>query len=113
MGGVSRSDKHLAANLHELADRATPGPWRVRRASLDADHPDDPPATYYIVAGSEKWHRNKGHFHPEDASYPEDEHWVTEYASDRDYYTPEGGMSKANAEFICALVNAYWEKRDA
>jgi hypothetical protein len=101
----------LLPALDDLASKATPGPWRVRRSSLDADHPDSPPETYYIVAGQETWHRNKGHFHPDDAEYSEDEFWVTTYASDRDYCTSEGGMSKEDAEFVVALANAYWAAR--
>lgn len=101
----------LFSCVDDLASKATPGPWRVRRSSLDPDVPDASAATYYIVAGNERWSRNVGHFHPDDAMYATDERWVTAYASDRDYGTPEGGMSKEDAEFVVALVNAYWAAR--
>ena len=81
----------------------TPGPWRVRRASLNPDEPTVPPACYGIAAGKETWHHNKGHFHPEDARYPVDEIHVVEIGYDRDYGTPEAAIPRLDdARLIAA-----------
>ena len=81
----------------------TPGPWRVRRASLNPDEPTIPPACYGIAAGKETWHHNKGHFHPEDSRYPLDEIHVVEIGYDRDYGTPEAAIPRLDdARLIAA-----------
>ena len=81
----------------------TPGPWRVRRASLNPDEPTIPPACYGIAAGKETWHHNKGHFHPEDARYPVDKIHVVEIGYDRDYGTPEAAIPRLDdARLIAA-----------
>lgn len=84
-------------------DTYTPGPWRVR---CEVDRGSDLTGTdehFFIAAGAEDWHDNKGHFHPDDARYVIDEYQVVELGSDRDYNTPEGGIrNKADAYLIAA-----------
>jgi hypothetical protein len=97
---MTLTDEELDA-IEARAAAATEGPWRSRRASLDAAAPDEPPACWGIAAGKETWHQNKGNFHPKDARYPVDEVHVVEIGYDRDYYTPEAAIPiEADAEFI-------------
>ena len=81
----------------------TPGPWRVR---CRVDRGYDLKGTdkyFYIAAGFERWHDNKGHFHPDDARYVLDEHHVVALGSDRDHDSPEGGIqNEADANLIAA-----------
>lgn len=93
-----------ADRLRALAAQATPGPWRVRRASLDPDEPDAGPTGYGIAAGKETWHHNKGSFHPADATYPVDEIAVVEIGYDRDYYTPEPAIPRIEDARLIALA---------
>lgn len=93
--------------LRRLRASGTKGPWRVRRATLDRDRPDDPPACYGIAAGTEEWRDNAGWFHPLDARYPVDEIDVVTIGMDRDYSTPEAAIAKeADAALIVAAVNS-------
>ena len=82
----------------------TPGPWRVRRASLNPDEPTAPPACYGIAACKETWHHNKGHFHPEDARYPVDKIHVVEIGYDRDYGTPEAAIPRLDDACLIAAA---------
>jgi hypothetical protein len=93
-----------ADRLRRITEEATPGPWRIERAPRDYDRPDEPPACYGIVAGSQTEHRNKGRFHPDDAIYYTHEHHVVEIGYDRDYYTPEAAIPRAEDARLIALA---------
>ncbi len=101
---MSEQPSAALTELRSLAEKATPGPWRKRREALDRDQPDAGPERWKIVAGYERWHRNMGHFHPEDAMYPQDEHHVVAFGYDRDYGYAEGGIAnERDAAYIAAV----------
>jgi len=67
----------------------TPGPWRVREKIWNRDKFGNGVKVLSIVAGAEEWKANKGHSHPDDATYVVDEFQILDtYTVDYNFDVP-------------------------